>query len=661
VPTLHDLAVDVIGQGTVDVDPDNASYLLGDVVQLLATPAAGWGFAGWSGALQGSENPTALTISGDVQVEASFFEFALIEDFESVNPGENAVDFLDTGAGNSLTEDDSLFAVQLLEGEQVLATSSTQINIHSHYSGVQLAGLDAYEFTGRMRLDDLAGGIGVTFSSQFPTSPDYYRLRSYLGSSFRLDSVGTSVSGVSDTGVVPAAGVWYRFRIQVEAGVEATDIRARIWAEGGSEPLQWQAQATDSSTTRLGSGTIGVWSMAAGSKSWDDLGVRSLPTAPTTTLGLDLVVLGGGQVIATPDQALYSPEDLVLLEAIADPGYFFAGWSGGASGTDASVEITMNEDKTVYAEFIEILPHTLDVSVVGDGSGTVTRSPDQLTYLTGEVVTLTADPAVGSRFEGWGGDIVAQSNPIALTILGPASVTAEFDRPEHTFTFENLSDGATPAGWLDTGANNSLVESPGLFTVRGVDGQQAFGTDSELMNQHSHWTGAGSEAFADYRYGGRFQITDAEGGIGFTILSQFPNQSSYYRLRRYAGTTLHLSPLGTSITRGTTDTGISPLPGVWYRFQIEVEDTGTETQIRAKVWTEGSPEPELFQIDAADESLSRLQAGTFGVWTMGPGSKVVDDVTLSVPEPGRVLMLAAGLALLGALGRRRRRASPHPG
>ena len=137
------------------------------------------------------------------------------------------------------------------------------------------------------------------------------------------------------------------------------------------------------------------------------------------------------------------------------------------------------------------------------------------------------------------------------------------------------------------------------------------------------------------------------------MVSQFTDQVAYYRLRRYAGNTMHLSSVGTTITRGTTDTGVTPFAGIWYRFIIEVEDTGTETQVRAKVWTEGNAEPELFQINAADESISRLRAGTFGVWTMGPGSKALDDVTLSVPEPGSVTMLVAGVGLLSVFGRRR--------
>ena len=56
------------------------------------------------------------------------------------------------------------------------------------------------------------------------------------------------------------------------------------------------------------------------------------------------------------------------------------------------------------------------------------------------------------------------------------------------------------------------------------------------------------------------------------------------------------------MTSGTTGTGVVPAPNVWYRFLVEVEDTGAETRIRAKVWEDGMPEPGAFQLDAVDDS-----------------------------------------------------------
>mgnify|MGYP000343349069 CR=1 FL=1 len=67
-----DVAVEPEGSGTVTVDPAQAVYHHGDAVTLTATPATGWVFDGWSGALTGSANPATLLVDGDKSVVATF-------------------------------------------------------------------------------------------------------------------------------------------------------------------------------------------------------------------------------------------------------------------------------------------------------------------------------------------------------------------------------------------------------------------------------------------------------------------------------------------------------------------------------------------------------------------------------------------------------------
>jgi hypothetical protein len=53
----------------------------------------------------------------------------------------------------------------------------------------------------------------------------------------------------------------------------STSIRAKVWQEGTSEPTSWQVRCEDTLSDRLDSGTVGVWSMGAGGKYWDDFEV----------------------------------------------------------------------------------------------------------------------------------------------------------------------------------------------------------------------------------------------------------------------------------------------------------------------------------------------------------------------------------------------------
>jgi uncharacterized repeat protein (TIGR02543 family) len=68
----YTLMVTVVGTGTVQRNPDQATYHYGDEVTLKAQAAAGWTFAGWDGDASGAENPETLTITGNTGVVAIF-------------------------------------------------------------------------------------------------------------------------------------------------------------------------------------------------------------------------------------------------------------------------------------------------------------------------------------------------------------------------------------------------------------------------------------------------------------------------------------------------------------------------------------------------------------------------------------------------------------
>ncbi len=68
----HTLDVVVIGNGTVIRSPDEPAYTEGTVVELTASSATGWSFAGWSGDASGLLNPTSVTMDADKSVTATF-------------------------------------------------------------------------------------------------------------------------------------------------------------------------------------------------------------------------------------------------------------------------------------------------------------------------------------------------------------------------------------------------------------------------------------------------------------------------------------------------------------------------------------------------------------------------------------------------------------
>ena len=606
------------------------------------------------------------------------------EDFGDT-AGEDPADWVDTEANNSLDEDDSLFETFDVDGEIAFGTVSTSTNIHSHYTGaVYDTSPTGFVFTGRMRLSASNGGIGVTFLSGYPDTTSYYRVRRYGSNAFHLSPLGTSVSGVTDSGVVPVADTWYLYKVEVVDTGSRTEIRAKVWAQGSAEPGAWQIDAWDESGSRLTSGRIGVWSMGGGGKYWDDLMVEMMgpvnqpPVADGTVAPLSgpwpLDVDFDGSASYDPD----APDDSIVFYEWDFEGDGVYDWSGddttsgitsytyGASGAyNATLRVTDNGGATGTQSVtvtvsdpdepasIDVDPASITVNEGAAATFTVAASgTEPLRYqwqqensgvwediagATGSSYTLSEalypdDDGAMFRCEV-SNDVPSPGTP---TVVYSNSATLTVTELDYAY-FEDFGDtaGEDPADWVDTEANNSLDEDDSLFETFDVDGEIAFGTVSTSTNIHSHYTGAVYDTSpTGFVFTGRMRLSASNGGIGVTFLSGYPDTTSYYRVRRYGSNAFHLSPLGTSVS-GVTDSGVVPVADTWYLYKVEVVDTGSRTEIRAKVWAQGSAEPGAWQIDAWDESGSRLTSGRIGVWSMGGGGKYWDDLMIYdlTPQP----------------------------
>ena len=227
----------------------------------------------------GNVSPNSATIMATTaMVSGAVF---LRETFDVYGPDAEPPGWRDTGAGNSMVEDPSLFGTAQVGGVVAFGTTASDTNIHSHYDTPEAHGWTGYRVRGRFFLDDAAGGVGVTVLSQYREGgvDAYYRLRRYPGEpSFHLAPHGTTVQGTIDTGVTPVANTWYRFVMEAVDTGTRTELRASVWAEGSPEPAAFQVDAFDASATRLVVGTIGFWTLGPGGKYLDDVQVESLAT-----------------------------------------------------------------------------------------------------------------------------------------------------------------------------------------------------------------------------------------------------------------------------------------------------------------------------------------------------------------------------------------------
>ena len=202
--------------------------------------------------------------------------------------------------------------------------------------------------------------------------------------------------------------------------------------------------------------------------------------------------------------------------------------------------------------------------------------------------------------------------------------------------FDGYSAGQDPSNWRDTKANSSNEEDNSLFKTYDLQGRTVFGTRSLAHNIHTHYVGSGASDWKNYIFTGCLRIGDPSdtrfGSIGVTVLSQYfsgkSNYNRYYKLANISNQSFMLLNASNVPLLGTYISNLIPQANTWYRFLIVVEDTGSRTNIRAKIWPESGVEPSNYQINAYDASITRLRSGTVGFLTQGYGSKYFKDLSV---------------------------------
>lgn len=168
-------------------------------------------------------------------------------------------------------------------------------------------------------------------------------------------------------------------------------------------------------------------------------------------LSVSLSGTGAGAVTYSLVADEYVQGTTVTLTASAAMGSKFMGWSGDATGQTTVCNVTMDSEKSVSAEFVQLESFVLNVNATGTGSGIVTRSSDAETYFCGDSVILTAQAAEGSIFSRWLGDATGLEDVCTVQMNAAKLVTAEFEKvsvPDFgiAIEFESAKDAQMKSG-----------------------------------------------------------------------------------------------------------------------------------------------------------------------------------------------------------------------
>ena len=207
-------------------------------------------------------------------------------------------------------------------------------------------------------------------------------------------------------------------------------------------------EAVSVTATAYAGYTFTGWSGASSSKdatvtiTMDDSKELIANFAPQTyTLTINTNPPDGGSVSSDPGKSAYTYNEQVTVTATAREDYEFTGWSGASSSTEASVTITMDENRELTAGFRQtgiVVPpsasYTLTVSASPANGGTVSTNPSKTSYNANDNVYVTAEAAEGYRFAGWSGASASQNAGVTITMDGDKKLIAIFELRTYTLT-----------------------------------------------------------------------------------------------------------------------------------------------------------------------------------------------------------------------------------
>jgi hypothetical protein len=147
-------------------------------------------------------------------------------------------------------------------------------------------------------------------------------------------------------------------------------------------------------------------------------------TAGATSYTLTVSAQGSGTVTKNPTNSTYPPGVNVIVTATPNMGWYFANWSGDATGTHNPLNVTMNSSMVITGNFLPFPIYTLTLAT--NGQGMIALNPAGGSYLSNSVVTATATPAAGWVFTAWSGSTNGSVNPLSLRINTNLSLTGNF-------------------------------------------------------------------------------------------------------------------------------------------------------------------------------------------------------------------------------------------
>lgn len=203
----------------------------------------------------------------------------------------------------------------------------------------------------------------------------------------------------------------------------------------------------------------------------------------------------GGSITADPyaDDGNYAVGTPVELTAMPNEHYYFSSWTvdGESAGAGNPLQLTMDADKSVVANFVAIPQKTLSVLAEGPGSVGGTEAGE---YDEGTSVTLTATANTDCDFIGWttNGVPAGSEAELSFELWSDVAVVATFQaKPRYSVTVPKSDFGSVTIqttavkdaeGKYAKGSELTFTPKPksGLLFAGWIVNDEPAGTDNPL-------------------------------------------------------------------------------------------------------------------------------------------------------------------------------------
>jgi len=252
VCTQYTLTTNVVGSGSITLNPSGGTYCEGTVVTVTATPNSGWQFDGWSGDLSGTQNPTTITMSSNKNITATFSQVPVQQYTLTVNvTGQGSVTLnppggvYDEGTVVTLTAvPDSGWQFDNWSGDLSGTANPTTITMNANKT-----------VTANFSEVGGTGTVGYTTVFSLSTTTANRRAQSftmpengYINSvtMYHLGGSGNMILGVYDGASLPGnrLGVTASTAVSGSTGWQTINLTSPAYVAGGSQVwLAWVYQS----------------------------------------------------------------------------------------------------------------------------------------------------------------------------------------------------------------------------------------------------------------------------------------------------------------------------------------------------------------------------------------------------------------------------------